>query len=89
MPFKMHKIIFFPKKNIFKKKYVCLTYLKFSDMLPKTHLFFHLALPLQSLFTGIPAASVGIGTLRPFGTDCWTSLDVGAVVLVISPRGIS
>ena len=34
-PFKMHKIIFFPEK-----KNVCLPYLKFSDMLLETHLFF-------------------------------------------------
>ena len=34
MPFKMHKIIFFSIK-----KYVCLPYLKFSDLLPETHLF--------------------------------------------------
>ena len=33
--------IFFPKK---KKRYVCLPYLKFSDLLPETDLFFHLAL---------------------------------------------
>ena len=39
MPFKMHKILFFPeKKNI--KKHVCLPYLEFSDMLPETHFFF-------------------------------------------------
>ena len=43
MPFKMHKIIFFPKKknNLKKKKDA---YLKFSEPLPKTHLFFYLAL---------------------------------------------
>ena len=35
----MHKIIFFQKKKIIKK-YVCLPYLKFSDPLPETHLFF-------------------------------------------------
>ena len=40
MPFKMHKIIyFFPEK-----KYVCLPYLKFSDPLPETYLFFYFAL---------------------------------------------
>ena len=33
MPFKMHKISFFTEKN------VCLPYLKFSDLLPKTHIF--------------------------------------------------
>ena len=42
MPFKMHKINFSRKKII--KKYVCLPYLKFSDLLPETHIFFHLAL---------------------------------------------
>ena len=31
----MHKIIFFSRK-----KNVCLSYLKFSDPLPETHLFF-------------------------------------------------
>ena len=36
MPFKMHKYIIFQKK----KKYVCLLYLKFSDLLHETHLFF-------------------------------------------------
>ena len=35
MPFKMHKIIFFPEKKI-----VCLPKLKFSDLLPEIHLFF-------------------------------------------------
>ena len=35
MPFKMHKIIFYPEK-----KYVCLPYLKFLDPLPETHFFF-------------------------------------------------
>ena len=35
-PFKMHKIIFFPRK----KKYVCLPFLKSSDPLPETHLYF-------------------------------------------------
>ena len=38
----MHKIIFFSKK-----KYVCLPYLKFSDLLPETHLLFYLALAEQ------------------------------------------
>ena len=44
MPFKMHKIIFFPekknKKNVSLPKYVSLPYPKFSDLLPETHLFF-------------------------------------------------
>ena len=40
MPFKMHKIIFFSRKN----KYVCLPYLKFSYPLPGTHLLFYLPL---------------------------------------------
>ena len=39
MPIKMHKIIFFPEKKI-KNKYVFLPYLKFSDPLPETHIFF-------------------------------------------------
>ena len=39
MPFKMHEIIFFPEKKIIKKNYVCLPYLKFSDLLPETHFF--------------------------------------------------
>ena len=34
----MHKIIFFPEKNIIKKK-MCLPYLKFSDLLSQTRLF--------------------------------------------------
>ena len=38
MPFKMHKLLFFSRK-----KYVCSPYLKFSDLLPETHLFFNLA----------------------------------------------
>ena len=42
MPFKMHKIIF-SRKNNNKKKYECLPYLKFSNLLPKTHLFFYFA----------------------------------------------
>ena len=40
MPFKMHKVIFIPEKQTIKK-YVCLPYLKFSDLLPETHLFFY------------------------------------------------
>ena len=38
MPFKMHKklLLVFSEKNIIKKKYVCLPYLKFSDPLPET-----------------------------------------------------
>ena len=36
----MHRIIFFPEKV----KSVCIPYLKFSDPLPETRLFFHLAL---------------------------------------------
>ena len=39
----MHKIIFFPEKKELKK-YVCLPFLKLSDPLPETHLFFYLAL---------------------------------------------
>ena len=39
LPFKMHKIIFFPKKKTLLKK-VCLLYQNFSDSLPETHLFF-------------------------------------------------
>ena len=50
MPFKMNKITSPPppqkkKKNKIKKKikrYVCRPYLKFSDPLPETHLYFHL-----------------------------------------------
>ena len=39
--FQMYKIIFFSRnKKIIKKKYVCLPYLKFSDPLPKTLIFF-------------------------------------------------
>ena len=41
MPFKMHKIISPPPP---KKKHVCLPYLKFSHLLPETHLLFYLAL---------------------------------------------
>ena len=42
----MYKIIlFFPEKKI--KKYVCLPYLKFSDLLPETHLFFLFGLIMQ------------------------------------------
>ena len=36
MPFKMHKIVFFPKKKKKIKKYVCLPHLKFSVPLPET-----------------------------------------------------
>ena len=39
MSFKMYKIKFFSRKKKIKK-YVCLPDLKFSDPLPKTHLFF-------------------------------------------------
>ena len=41
MPFKMLEIIYsFPEKKTIKKINVCLPYLKFSDPLPETHLFF-------------------------------------------------
>ena len=43
MPFRMHKIIFLSEKKLFKKKKMCLPYLKFSDPLPETHLFLYLA----------------------------------------------
>ena len=44
MPFKMHKIIFFFRIFFFFfLKFVCLSYLKFSDPLHKTNLFFYLA----------------------------------------------
>ena len=38
MPFKMHKILFLPEKKI-TKKFECLPYLKFSNLLSETHLF--------------------------------------------------
>ena len=40
MSFKMHKIVFFFPEKKSNKKYVCLPNLKFSDLLPETHLFF-------------------------------------------------
>ena len=40
MPFKMHKIIFFQEKKDLKKKYVCLPYLKLSDLRYPKHTFF-------------------------------------------------
>ena len=43
----MHKIYFFFQKKI----YVCLPYLNFSDILPETHLFFYLALPVTKILT--------------------------------------
>ena len=57
MPFKMHKIILFPDKKIIKK-YVCLPYLKFSDLLPEMHLFFLFGL---KLYTCVYVHSVFIG----------------------------
>ena len=48
MPFKLHKIFFFLEKKIKIKKHVCLPYLKFLDLLPKTHLFLYLAIPVVS-----------------------------------------
>ena len=41
MPLKMHKIIFVPPPPPpqKKEKYVCLPYLRFSDLLPETRLF--------------------------------------------------
>ena len=38
MPFKMHKTMFFPEKNL--EKICVLTLSKFSDLLAETHLFF-------------------------------------------------
>ena len=45
MPFKMHIIFIysFKKKKTITKKYVCLPYLIFLDLLPETHIFFYLA----------------------------------------------
>ena len=45
MPFKMHKIMYFSRKKEIKKNKCVPTvpYLKFSDPLPETHLFFYLA----------------------------------------------
>ena len=40
MPFKMHKIMFFFSRKKYLKKYACHPYLKMSDPLPETHLFF-------------------------------------------------
>ena len=45
MPFKMHKITFFPEKKTIKK-ILCL---KFSDPLPETHLFFLFGMALVEL----------------------------------------
>ena len=39
-PLKCIKLMYFFKKEKLNKKYVCLPYLKFSDLLPETHLFF-------------------------------------------------
>ena len=44
MPFKMHKTISFSRKKTIKKNHVCLPYLKFSDLLLQTHVFFYLDL---------------------------------------------
>ena len=44
MPFKMHRIIYFSRKKI--NKCVSLPYLKFSDLLPETQLFFNFAVNL-------------------------------------------
>ena len=41
MPFKMHT--FFSEKKFIKTKYVYLPYLKFSDLLNETHLYFYSA----------------------------------------------
>ena len=40
----MHKIIFFFSEKKENKKNMCLPYLKFSDTLPETHLFFLIGL---------------------------------------------
>ena len=56
MPFKMHKIRFFPEKN------VCLPYLKFSDLLPEI-LIFYLALFKPSSFFFWREGEVGGGGL--------------------------
>ena len=50
MPFKMHKIIFFSRKKKNKKKFECLPFLKFSDLLPKKHIFFYLAFRFKISF---------------------------------------
>ena len=42
--------IFYQEKIIIKKNYVCLPYLKLSDLLPETYLFFYLALPVCLLY---------------------------------------
>ena len=57
----MRKIIYiFPEK-----KYVCLLYLKFSDQLPKTHLFFfYLALVYLFGILGVLKCYVHTGPIR-------------------------
>ena len=45
MSFKMHKIIFLSEKNNWKNIYVCLLYIKCSDLFYPKHTFFYLALP--------------------------------------------
>ena len=53
MPFKMHKIIFFPRKKIIKKKYVCLSYLIFQTCyLSITHFLFLFGLIILLTFPG-------------------------------------
>ena len=50
MPFKMHKIAFFPDFFFIKNKYVCLPDIKFSDLLPETHIHLHFYVAFTSDF---------------------------------------
>ena len=47
------KLYFILQNKKYLKKNVCLPYLKCSDLLPETHLFFYLALPELSLLFNV------------------------------------
>ena len=73
----MHKIIFFSREKK-QKKNVCLPYLKFSDPLPETHLFFYLAIAALCWFNPFKLSGLynpsqldeSISNFRVVGCDC-------------------
>ena len=76
MPFKMHKIIFFQKKKIIRKKYVCLPYLKFSDLLPETHLIIFFIGPYQQTKKKVASSKERVSEEnKKFSTDSLLSTE--------------
>ena len=79
MPFKMHKIIFFPEK-----KYVGrLPYLKFSDLLSEIHLFFLFGLIYENSLNSYQASTKHQAR---FGSKLFDTLVVFVKVLILRKK---